>query len=540
MKQIIFDQQAREALQRGVDKLANTVGATLGPMGRNVILGRSFGQAHMTKDGVTVAKDIMLSDPVENIGANLVRQVASKTDNIAGDGTTTATVLAQAIFNSGLQAIIGGRNPMDLKRGIDKAVAAVVDYLNENKIDIKDGFEEIRNIAIISANNDEEIGQIVADAMEKVGKAGVLTVEEGKGLETTIDVVEGMQFSRGYLSPYFITQPEDQSAVYENAFIMVTDKRISNWNDLVPIMEKIGQTGEPLVIIAEDVQDTALQGLVINKMQAGLRVIAVKGPGYGDRRKEMLEDLATVVGATVISEDKGFKLNDIDLSFLGRAGKVTCTRDTTTITAGAGDPEDIKARIQSLIAQEENLKETFLKKQMQDRITSLSGGVGVISVGAASELEMKEKKDRVDDAVRATRAAIEEGILPGGGTAFVKCADYVLGKLEGLNEDEEAGARLVLSAITAPIKLIASNAGVSADLVYQTVKAKKDKNWGYNAKTGEYGNLLKMGVIDPKKVSRIAIEQAGSIAGMLITTQAIVAPEPDADKPPIINQGGLM
>ncbi|MCS7176978.1 MAG: chaperonin GroEL [Candidatus Kapabacteria bacterium] len=526
-KIILYDAEARTALKEGVDKLANAVKVTLGPKGRNVIIDKKFGPPVVTKDGVTVAKEIELEDPIENLGAQMVREVASKTSDVAGDGTTTATVLAQAIFREGLKNVAAGANPMDLKRGIDMAVNAIVQELRRISREVQ-GRKEIEQVATISANNDSSIGKLVADAIEKVGKDGVVTVEEAKGIETTLEVVEGMQFDRGYLSPYFVTDPETMEAVLENPYILIHDKKISAVKDLLPILEKVAQSGRSLLVIAEDVEGEALATLVVNKLRGTLRVCAVKAPGFGDRRKAMLEDIAILTGGTVISEEKGFKLENATLAYLGTAKKVVVDKDTTTIVEGAGKPEDIKRRINEIKVQIEKTTSDYDREKLQERLAKLSGGVAVIKIGAATEVEMKEKKARVEDALHATRAAIEEGIVPGGGVAYLR-AMAVLDGLNPENEDQRTGINIVRRALEEPIRQIVANAGLEPSVIVAKVKEGQD-GFGFNAATEQFENLLESGVIDPTKVARIALENAASVASLLITTEATVVEKPEKEK----------
>ena len=524
-KDIIFDLKAREALKSGVDQLSNAVKVTLGPKGRNVILDKSFGAPVITKDGVTVAKEIELDDTIENMGAQMVKEVASKTNDIAGDGTTTATVLAQAIITTGLKNVTAGANPMDLKRGVDKAVVEVIKSLQKQTKQISDSGEKVEQVATVSANNDATIGKLISEAMDKVKKDGVITIEEAKGIETYVDVVEGMQFDRGYISPYFVTDTEKMEAVYENPYILIHDKKISIMKDLLPILEKIAQSGRPLLILAEDVETEALATLVVNKLRGGLKVVAVKAPGFGDRRKEMLEDIAVLTGGTVISEEKGYKLEDTSLDNLGEADKVTIDKDNTTIVSGHGKKEDIQGRISQIRAQIETTTSDYDKEKLQERLAKLAGGVAVIYVGAASEIEMKERKDRFDDALNATRAAIEEGIVPGGGVAYLRAIDSIK-NVKCENEDEETGTAIIKRALEEPIRQIVENAGLEGSVVVQKVQEGKG-DYGYNARTHKYENLMKAGVIDPTKVVRVALENAGSIAGMLLTTECVVAEHKD-------------
>ena len=524
-KQILFDAPARQALQQGVDTLANAVKVTLGPKGRNVIIDKSFGSPTVTKDGVTVAKEIELSDRVQNIGAQMVKEVASKTSSVAGDGTTTATVLAQAIVNAGLKNVTAGANPMELKRGIELAVEKVVADLRAQSREI-DGKTEISQVAMISANNDTEIGDLIADAFDTVGKDGVITVEEAKGLDTHLDVVEGMQFDRGYLSPYFVTDSEAMEVVLEDARILLFDKKISAMKDLLPILEKVAQSGQPLLIVAENVESEALATLVVNKLRGTLKVAAVKAPGFGDRRKAMLEDLAVLTGGTVISEEKGYRLENATLGDLGQAQRIVVTKDASTIVDGAGEPEPIAARVHQIRQQIESSTSDYDSEKLQERLAKLSGGVAVLKVGAATEVEMKEKKARVEDALHATRAAVEEGILPGGGVAYLRALPALDG-LEGENEDQTIGVGIVRKALEAPLRQIAANGGHEGSIVVQKV-LDGDGDFGFNARTEQYVNLIEDGVVDPTKVSRTALENAASIGGLLLTTESIVArmPEP--------------
>ncbi|MEN3027192.1 MAG: chaperonin GroEL [Chlorobiota bacterium] len=526
-KIILYDAEARTALKEGVDKLANAVKVTLGPKGRNVIIDKKFGPPVVTKDGVTVAKEIELEDPIENLGAQMVREVASKTSDVAGDGTTTATVLAQAIFREGLKNVTAGANPMDLKRGIDMAVDAIVQELRRISREVQ-GRKEMEQVATISANNDSSIGKLVADAIEKVGKDGVVTVEEAKGIETTLEVVEGMQFDRGYLSPYFVTDPETMEAVLENPYILIHDKKVSAVKDLLPILEKVAQSGRSLLIIAEDVEGEALATLVVNKLRGTLRVCAVKAPGFGDRRKAMLEDIAILTGGTVISEEKGFRLENATLAYLGTAKKVVVDKDTTTIVEGAGKSEDIKRRINEIKAQIEKTTSDYDREKLQERLAKLSGGVAVIKIGAATEVEMKERKARVEDALHATRAAIEEGIIPGGGVAYLR-AMAVLDGLNPENEDQRTGINIVRRALEEPIRQIVANAGLEPSVIVAKVKEGQD-GFGFNAATEQFENLLESGVIDPTKVARVALENAASVASLLITTEATVVEKPEKEK----------
>jgi len=527
-KKIDFNLTARDGLKRGVDALANAVKVTLGPKGRNVVIDKKFGAPHVTKDGVTVAKEIELVDPVENMGAQMLKEVASKTADIAGDGTTTATVLAQAIVTAGLKNVAAGANPMDLKRGIEKAVKAAVTRLNELAHPVGDDNSKIEQVATISANNDSTIGSLIAMAMKKVGKDGVITVEEAKGTETTVDVVEGMQFDRGYLSAYFVTNTDKMEAELDNAFILIYDKKVSTMKDLLPILEKVVQTGKPLVIIAEDIEGEALATLVVNKIRGSLKIAAVKAPGFGDRRKEMLQDLAILTGGTVISEEQGRKLDDATLEDLGTAEKISINKDNTTIVNGAGLKENIHARINQIKVQIENTTSDYDREKLQERLAKLAGGVAVLYIGAATEVEMKEKKDRVDDALHATRAAVEEGIVPGGGVSFIRAIAALEG-LKGENEDETTGIQIVRRALEEPLRQIVANAGGEGSIVVQKVMEGKD-DFGYNARTDEYQYLIAAGVIDPKKVSRVALENAASIGGMILTTECVLSDIKEDDK----------
>ena len=538
-KEIKFNIDARALLKEGVDTLADTVKVTLGPKGRNVVLEKKYGAPQVSKDGVTVAKEIELSDPYKNMGAQLVREVASKTGDDAGDGTTTATVLAQSIINVGLKNVTAGANPMDLKRGIDKAVAKVVESLKSQAKVIGDDLSKIEQVARISANDDEEIGRLIAEAMSKVHKEGVITVEEAKGTATTVEVVEGMQFDRGYISAYFVTNAEKMEAELENPYILIHDKKISTMKDMLPILESTAQTGSPLLIIAEDVEGEALATLVVNRLRGSLKVCAVKAPGFGDRRKEMLEDIAILTGGTVISEEKGLKLEHTTLDMLGRAEKVTVDKDDTTIVGGAGDKEQIKARVNQIKQQISVTTSDYDKEKLQERLAKLSGGVAVIYIGAATEVEMKEKKDRVDDSLHATRAAIEEGIVPGGGVAYIR-AIKSLENLKGENEDQTTGIEIIKRAIEEPLRQIAFNAGREGAVIVQAVKAGKN-DYGYNAQSDKFENLYEAGVIDPVKVARIALENAASVAGMFLTTEAVIVEEKE-EKPaaPAPGMGGGM
>ncbi len=519
-KQISFNSDAREKLKTGIDALANAVKVTLGPKGRNVVIQKSFGAPNITKDGVTVAKEIELEDPVENMGAQMVKEVASKTADIAGDGTTTATVLAQAMVNAGMKNVTAGANPMDLKRGIDKASKAVIKNLASQTEVIGNDSKKITQVASISANNDSEIGTLIAEAMNKVGKNGVITVEEARGIDTYVDEVMGMQFDRGYLSPYFVTNAETMVAEYENPLILIHDKKVSNMQDIVPILEKAVGAGRPLLIIAEDIDSQALGVLVVNRLRGNLKVVAVKAPGFGDRRKAMLEDIAILTGGTVISEEQGYKLDQVELSHLGSAEKISVDKDNTTVVNGSGKKKAITARINQIKAQIETTTSDYDKEKLQERLAKLSGGVAVLYIGAPTEIEMKEKKDRVDDALHATRAAIEEGIVAGGGVALVR-AIKSLDKVKGENEDQEIGIAIVRKSLEAPLRTIAENAGVEGSVVLMEV-AKKKGSFGYNARTDVYEDLKKAGVIDPTKVTRIALENAASIAGMVLTTECVI------------------
>lgn len=533
-KDITFNLEARDALKRGVDALANAVKVTLGPKGRNVIIDKKYGAPSITKDGVTVAKEIELKNPVENMGAQMLKEVASKTADVAGDGTTTATVLAQAIVTAGLKNVAAGANPMDLKRGIDKAVIAVVENLKKQSKSVGDDNNKIEQVATISANSDSEIGKLIAQAMEKVKKEGVITVEEAKGTETTVEVVEGMQFDRGYISPYFVTNADKMEAVLENPYILLYDKKVSNMKELLPVLEKVVQTGKPLLIIAEDVDGEALATLVVNKIRGSLKIAAVKAPGFGDRRKAMMEDIAILTSGTVISEEMGFKLEDADLSKLGKAEKITIDKDNTTLVGGAGKKADITARVNQIKAQIETTTSDYDREKLQERLAKLAGGVAVLYVGAATEVEMKEKKDRVDDALHATRAAVEEGIVPGGGVAYIRAVN-ALDKLTGLNEDENTGIAIIRRALEEPLRQIVANAGGEGSIIVQKVREGKN-DYGYNARTEIYENLLAAGVIDPTKVTRVALENAASIAGMLLTTECVLA-EVKEDKAPAMPAG---
>ncbi|MGI8951053.1 MAG: chaperonin GroEL [Chitinophagaceae bacterium] len=524
-KQIFFDIEARNRMKRGVDTMANAVKVTLGPKGRNVVIEKKFGAPTITKDGVTVAKEIELEDAIENMGAQMVKEVASKTADIAGDGTTTATVLAQSIISEGLKNVAAGANPMDLKRGIDKAVAAVVEHLKQQSQTIGNDSDKIQQVASISANNDENIGKLISEAFGKVGKEGVITVEEAKGTDTSVDVVEGMQFDRGYISPYFVTNSEKMEAELQNPYILIYDKKISAMKDILHILEKVAQGGRPLLIIAEDLEGEALATLVVNKLRGTLKVAAVKAPGFGDRRKEMLQDIAILTKGIVISEEQGYKLENADLNYLGQAASVTIDKDNTTIVGGKGDKQDIDARVNMIKSQIETTTSDYDKEKLQERLAKLSGGVAVLYIGAATEMEMKEKKDRVDDALHATRAAVEEGIVPGGGVAYVRAVE-ALENLKGANDDETTGITIVKRAVEEPLRQIVINSGVEGSIVVQKIKEGKG-DYGFNARTEVYENLYAAGVIDPTKVTRIALENAASIAGMLLTTEAVVADKPE-------------
>ncbi|MGB3798905.1 MAG: chaperonin GroEL [Lewinella sp.] len=526
-KDISFDRVAREKLRSGVDALANAVKVTLGPKGRNVVIQKSFGAPQVTKDGVTVAKEVELEDPVANMGAQMVKEVASKTADIAGDGTTTATVLAQAMIQAGLKNVTAGANPMDLKRGIDLATKKVIEHLKTQSEVVGDDFSKIQQVAAISANNDNEIGSLIADAMKRVSKDGVITVEEAKGTDTYVEEVMGMQFDRGYLSPYFVTDTESMTTEYENPYVLIHDKKISNMQDIVPILEQVIQSGRPLLIIAEDIESQALGVLVVNRLRAQLKVVAVKAPGFGDRRKAMLEDIAVLTGGTVISEEKGYKLDQTSLDLLGTAEKITVDKDNTTIVNGAGSEDQINNRVNQIKQQIETTTSDYDREKLQERLAKLAGGVAVLYVGAATEVEMKEKKDRVDDALHATRAAVEEGIVAGGGVALVRAIDSLEG-LEGENEDQKIGIAIVRKALEAPLRTIVDNAGVEGSVVLQSVRTNTG-SYGYNARTGEYEDLKAAGVIDPTKVTRIALENASSIAGMVLTTECVINDMPEAD-----------
>lgn len=543
-KEIKFNIKAREELKNGVDALADAVKVTLGPKGRNVIIEKKFGAPHITKDGVTVAREIELEDPFQNMGAQLVKEVASKTGDQAGDGTTTATVLAQSIINTGLKNVTAGANPMDLKRGIDKAVSKVVESIKAQAQEVDDDMDKIENVARISANNDEEIGRLIAEAMHKVKKEGVITVEEAKGTETSVDVVEGMQFDRGYISPYFVTNAEKMECEMESPYILLYDKKISNLKDMLPILESAAQSGKPLLIIAEDVDNEALATLVVNRLRGSLKICAVKAPGFGDRRKAMLEDIAILTGGTVISEEKGMQLSQATIADLGTAEKVTVDKDNTTIVNGAGNKEAINARIAQIKGQIENTTSNYDKEKLHERLAKLAGGVAVLYIGAPSEVEMKEKKDRVDDALSATRAAIAEGIVPGGGVAYIRCIP-ALNELKGANDDEETGIAIIRRAIEEPLRQIVANAGLEGAVILQKLK-ESTGDYGYNARTDEFENFFETGVIDPAKVTRVALENAASIAGMFLTTECVIAdkkeenPAPAMPAPGMGGMGGMM
>ncbi|MEO7176311.1 MAG: chaperonin GroEL [Saprospiraceae bacterium] len=537
-KEISFDTAARNELKLGIDALANAVKVTLGPKGRNVVIQKSFGAPTITKDGVTVAKEIELENPVQNMGAQMVKEVASKTADLAGDGTTTATVLAQAIMHAGMKNVAAGANPMDVKRGIDKAVKVIIADLKKQSEVIGDDFQKIQQVAAISANNDEEIGTLIADAMKRVTKDGVITVEEAKGTDTYVDEVIGMQFDRGYLSPYFITNADNMTAEYENPYILIYDKKISNMQEILPILEKVVQTGRPLLIIAEDIDSQALGVLVVNRLRANLKIVAVKAPGFGDRRKAMLEDIAILTAGTVLSEEQGYKLENAELTHLGTCGTVTVDKDNTTIVNGSGTADDIKKRVGQIKQQIEITTSDYDREKLQERLAKLAGGVAVLYVGAATEVEMKEKKDRVDDALHATRAAVEEGIVAGGGVALVR-AIASLNDFKGINEDETIGVAILRKALESPLRIIAENSGVEGSIVLQKV-SEGTGSFGYNARTDSFEDLKKAGVIDPTKVTRIALENAASIAGMLLTTECVISDKPKADSNDHGHMGGGM
>ena len=538
-KDIKFDIEAREGLKRGIDALANAVKVTLGPKGRNVIISKSFGSPQVTKDGVSVAKEIELEDALENMGAQMVKEVASKTNDLAGDGTTTATVLAQAIVKEGLKNVASGANPMDLKRGIDKAVVKIVEHLAKQAKEVGSSSEKIKQVASISANNDETIGELIAQAFEKVGKEGVITVEEAKGTDTYVDVVEGMQFDRGYLSPYFVTDSEKMVAELDRPYILLYDKKISTMKDLLPVLEPVAQSGKPLLIIAEDIDGEALATLVVNKLRGTLRIAAVKAPGFGDRRKAMLEDIAILTGGTVIAEERGFTLENATIDMLGTAERVSIDKDNTTIVNGAGKSEDIKARAAQIKAQIENTTSDYDHEKLQERLAKLSGGVAVLYIGAASEVEMKEKKDRVDDALHATRAAVEEGIVAGGGIALLR-AKNALAKIKPVNADEETGIKIILKALEAPLRTIVENAGVEGSVIVSKVLESSREAFGYNAKSGQYTDMFRAGIIDPKKVTRVALENAASVAGMILTTECALVDIKDDKAAAMPPMGGGM
>ncbi len=542
-KEIKFDINAREELKKGVDALSNAVKVTLGPKGRNVIIEKKFGAPHITKDGVTVAKEVELEDKFQNMGAQLVKEVASKTGDDAGDGTTTATVLAQSIVTTGLKNVAAGANPMDLKRGIDKAVARVVESIKAQSEEVGDDFDKIENVARISANNDEQIGQLIAEAMKKVKKEGVITVEEAKGTDTSVEVVEGMQFDRGYISPYFVTNSERMECEMEHPYILIYDKKISNLKDMLPILEATAQSGRPLLIIAEDVDSEALATLVVNRLRGSLKVCAVKAPGFGDRRKEMLQDIAVLTGGVVISEDQGMKLENASIEVLGTADKVTVNQENTIIVNGAGDKQAIADRVNQIKAQIETTKSSYDKEKLQERLAKLAGGVAVLYIGAPSEVEMKEKKDRVDDALSATRAAVAEGIVPGGGVAYIRSIK-ALDDLKGANDDETTGIEIVRRAIEEPLRQIVANAGLEGAVIVQKVKD-AEGDYGYNARTGNFEHLMATGVIDPAKVARVALENAASIAGMFLTTECVIAEKKEENPAPAAapgmgGMGGMM
>ena len=538
-KQLFFDIEARNRMKKGVDILSNAVKVTLGPKGRNVVIEKKFGAPGITKDGVTVAKEIELEDPIENMGAQMVKEVASKTADIAGDGTTTATVLAQSIISEGLKMVAAGSNPMDLKRGIDKAVSLVVANLKSQSQTVGSDSKKIQQVAAISANNDETIGKLIAEAFGKVGKEGVITVEEAKGTDTYVDVVEGMQFDRGYISPYFVTNSEKMEAELQNPYVLIYDKKISTMKDILGILEKVAQSGRPLVIIAEDLEGEALATLVVNKLRGTLKVAAVKAPGFGDRRKEMLQDIAILTGGTVISEDMGHKLEGADIAALGQASSITIDKDNTIVVGGKGKKADITGRVNQIKAQIETTTSDYDKEKLQERLAKLSGGVAVLYVGAATEVEMKEKKDRVDDALHATRAAVEEGIVPGGGVAYIRAVESLDVKVKGQLEDEQTGMAIVKRALEEPLRILVENAGIEGSIVVQKIKENKG-DFGFNARTETYENMFKAGVIDPTKVSRVALENAASIAGMLLTTECVIADKPEPKQAaPAMPAGGM-
>ena len=537
-KEIKFNVDVRSKMQEGVDALANAVKVTLGPKGRNVVIDKKFGAPNVTKDGVSVAKEVELEDRFANMGAQMVKEVASKTNDQAGDGTTTATVLAQAIINVGLKNVTAGANPMDLKRGIDKAVAVVVDELRKQSKKVGNDYSKVEQVGTVSANNDSTIGKLIADAMSKVNGDGVITVEEAKGIETEVKVVEGMQFDRGYISPYFMTNTEKLEAVLDDPCILLTDKKVSSMKDLLPVLEPIAREGKSLLIIAEDVDGEALQSLVVNRLRGTLKVAAVKAPGFGDRRKEMLQDIAILTGATVVAEERGYTFENVTVDMLGKAEKITITKDNTTIVGGAGSSEQIAERVAQIRTQIKNTTSDYDKEKLQERLGKLAGGVAVLYVGAGSEIEMKEKKDRVEDALNATRAAVEEGYLPGGGVAFIRAAEC-LKDLKGENEDQTTGIHIVARAIEEPLRMIAQNAGVEGSVIIQKIREGKD-DFGYNARTDEYVNMFEAGLIDPTKVARVALENAASVAGMFLTTECGIVDIPEKEPAPAMPQGGMM
>ena len=537
-KEIKFNVDVRSKMQEGVDALANAVKVTLGPKGRNVVIDKKFGAPHVTKDGVSVAKEVELEDRFANMGAQMVKEVASKTNDQAGDGTTTATVLAQAIINVGLKNVTAGANPMDLKRGIDKAVAVVVDELRKQSKKVGNDYSKVEQVGTVSANNDSTIGKLIADAMSKVNGDGVITVEEAKGIETEVKVVEGMQFDRGYISPYFMTNTEKLEAVLDDPCILLTDKKVSSMKDLLPVLEPIAREGKSLLIIAEDVDGEALQSLVVNRLRGTLKVAAVKAPGFGDRRKEMLQDIAILTGATVVAEERGYTFENVTVDMLGKAEKITITKDNTTIVGGAGSSEQIAERVAQIRTQIKNTTSDYDKEKLQERLGKLAGGVAVLYVGAGSEIDMKEKKDRVEDALNATRAAVEEGYLPGGGVAYIRAAEC-LKDLKGENEDQTTGIHIVARAIEEPLRMIAQNAGVEGSVIIQKIREGKD-DFGYNARTDEYVNMFEAGLIDPTKVARVALENAASVAGMFLTTECGIVDIPEKEPAPAMPQGGMM
>ena len=537
-KEIKFNVDVRSKMQEGVDALANAVKVTLGPKGRNVVIDKKFGAPHVTKDGVSVAKEVELEDRFANMGAQMVKEVASKTNDQAGDGTTTATVLAQAIINVGLKNVTAGANPMDLKRGIDKAVAVVVDELRKQSKKVGNDYSKVEQVGTVSANNDSTIGKLIADAMSKVNGDGVITVEEAKGIETEVKVVEGMQFDRGYISPYFMTNTEKLEAVLDDPCILLTDKKVSSMKDLLPVLEPIAREGKSLLIIAEDVDGEALQSLVVNRLRGTLKVAAVKAPGFGDRRKEMLQDIAILTGATVVAEERGYTFENVTVDMLGKAEKITITKDNTTIVGGAGSSEQIAERVAQIRTQIKNTTSDYDKEKLQERLGKLAGGVAVLYVGAGSEIEMKERKDRVEDALNATRAAVEEGYLPGGGVAYIRAAEC-LKDLKGENEDQTTGIHIVARAIEEPLRMIAQNAGVEGSVIIQKIREGKD-DFGYNARTDEYVNMFEAGLIDPTKVARVALENAASVAGMFLTTECGIVDIPEKEPAPAMPQGGMM